>query len=150
MHIKIYLLFLRAPERAFSLDELSNTETGRSRELVIHPALKNMVEKLARQKIGPESFIFMNSKGQPYTYNQVNKIWSRAAKKAGVDINCYAGTRHSVASQMLNNGVPELVVKAVLGHQSLAMTGNYAHPSTETMVEAWSTSATVVKFKKAR
>ncbi|MEE8483078.1 MAG: site-specific integrase, partial [Nitrospinota bacterium] len=137
-------------ERAFSLDELSTTKTGRSRELVMHPELKEMLEKLAKQKIGPETFVFTNSKGKPYTYNQINKIWARAAKKAKVDINCYAGTRHSVASQMLNNGVPELVVKAILGHQSLTMTGNYAHPSTKMMVEAWTTSAKVVEFKKTK
>lgn len=105
---------------------------------------------MVRQKVGPESFIFTNKRGPPYTYNQISSIWAKTAKKAGVNINCYAGTRHSVASQMINNGAPELVVKAILGHQSLSMTEHYAHPSTETMVNAWTTTAKIMELKKGR
>ncbi len=138
-------------ERAFSMNELMPyTKTERSRELIIHPEIRELLKKLVRQKVGPESFIFTNNRGLPYTYNQISSIWAKAAKKAGANINCYAGTRHSVASQMINNGEPELVVKAILGHQSLSMTENYAHPSTETMVKAYTTKAKVMELKRAK
>ena len=34
--------------------------------------------------------------------------WRRAAKRAGVNITCYQGTRHSLISQLLNAGHSEL------------------------------------------
>jgi site-specific recombinase XerD len=56
------------------------------------------------------------------------KILRRACDRAGVkDVHVYAGTRHSVASQAANRGVPVQKIGAVLGHRDLKSTLRYAH-----------------------
>jgi len=43
--------------------------------------------------------------------------WRRAAKRAGVNITCYQGTRHSLISQLLNAGHSEALVRQIAGHR---------------------------------
>lgn len=45
--------------------------------------------------------------------------------------------RHTVGTQMINNGVPQIMVQHYLGHESSEMTSRYAHIHNETMKTAF-------------
>jgi len=65
----------------------------------------------------PEAYVFLNAIGRPYTASGLRKIWQRACKNAEVPyINFYNATRHSIASQAVNAGVPLHNISLALGH----------------------------------
>lgn len=70
----------------------------------------------------PEAFVFTNTMGKPYTSNRLRKIWCKARKKAEVTIKLKNATRHSVASQAVNEGTDLAVVSKALGHSTLEIT----------------------------
>jgi integrase/recombinase XerD len=60
--------------------------------------------------------------------SQVHRIVAAAAKRAGIEGSVSPHwLRHAHASHALDRGVPIHLVRATLGHGSLAVTGRYAH-----------------------
>jgi integrase len=51
-------------------------------------------------------YFFVNPKGeldgQHYVLETMHKIWRKACKKVGEDINMYSGLKHSICSQYIN------------------------------------------------
>ena len=73
-------------------------------------------------------FIFCYGNGKPYGEKKLRRLWHDACEKAGVDkIKLYQGTRHSFASQNVNNGVSLELIGAMMGHVNTATTRKYAH-----------------------
>ena len=72
----------------------------------------------------PEAFVFTNQHGKPHTPNMLRKNWNRYCRKVGVKICLKNATRHSVASQARNRGVPLDVISKALGHSSIQITTN--------------------------
>ena len=75
-------------------------------------------------------FVFCRS-GRAYTSKALNRIWSRAMKKAHQQfkvpmINPYNGLRHSWASQRLNEGYSLDEIARVFGHTTTTMSKRYA------------------------
>jgi len=61
-------------------------------------------------------------------------MWNKARDEAKVKkITLYEGTRHSLASQAINRGVPISTIQKFLRHESSKMTQRYAHLKTETL-----------------
>jgi integrase len=74
----------------------------------------------------PEAFVFTNRFGRPYTHTRLIKKWKSATKKLGLTISLYNGTRHSIASQAINNGVDLNIISKALGHSTTEITKRYA------------------------
>jgi integrase len=86
----------------------------------------------------PEDFVFKKQKGRgkgkPFSESYLRKAWNEARKKAKVqEITLYEGTRHSLASQAINKGVPISTIQKFLRHESPKMTERYAYLKTETL-----------------
>lgn len=62
-----------------------------------------------------------------------SSIWDNVREKIGQSksIRLYDATRHSMASQLVNKGVPLLSVRDLLGHSNTKMTERYAHVDLE-------------------
>jgi integrase len=103
------------------------------RSLPLHPLVKEALQAIPRNIAG---WVF-TFRGQPITQWMASAYWRRAAKKAGVNISCYEGTRHSLASQAINQGCPEGIIGKMLGHKCGASTKRYAKLLTETLKEVW-------------
>lgn len=103
------------------------------RLLPLHPRVVEALKELPRNLTG---WVF-TFRSEPLTQWMASACWRRAAKKAGVKINCYQGTRHSLASQAVNRGVPLNIVGKFLGHKSAASTNRYAKLQTETLKAVW-------------
>ena len=116
--------------RAFSINELRPRKNKRCYYL---PLSSTFNSSILSNKL-PEAFVFTNSAGKPYRGNDLRKIWNRARTKAGINIQLKNATRHSIASQALNKGVPLEVISKALGHSSLEITRQrYASMEVERM-----------------
>lgn len=92
------------------------------RIIPLHPAVCDALTLLLRSLSG---YVFaINNK--PLTGAQIYKTWTRAATKAGIRINLYQGTKHSLGCQLLNSGVREELIQALMGHKDRKSTKRYA------------------------
>jgi len=94
----------------------------------IHPEMYVFLEEKVRNSL-PEAFVFINRDGQPYTKDDVQRVWKNVRKKAklGKELRLYDATRHSFASQLVNQNTTIFKVSRLLGHSSVKMTKKYAH-----------------------
>ena len=98
------------------------TKERNVRYLPLHPEVKDALQKLPRALSG---FVFVLH-GRPISKKTASDSWRRAAERAGVEVTCYEGTRHSLASQAINQGCSERIVGDMLGHNTLKSTRRYA------------------------
>ena len=116
--------------QAFSLKEIRSRKNKKPYYLPLSHdfGINNLKDKL------PEAFVFTNTMGQPYNAQRLRKIWNKTRKKAGVTIQLKNATRHSVASQAVNEGTNLAVVSKALGHSTLEVTrSRYASMEIESM-----------------
>jgi integrase len=106
------------------------------RPLPLHPEVWETLANLPRNIAG---WVF-TYRGEPITQWMASAYWRRAAKKAGVKVSCYEGTRHSLASQAINRGCPDGKISKMLGHKSSASTKRYAKLLTESLKDIWGPS----------
>jgi integrase len=99
------------------------TKEGDIRYLPLHPEVADALKKLPRQLSG---FVF-TYRGKPLHRKVVWETWAKAAKRAGVDINCYQGTKHSLGSQAVNSGVDLEILRRFFGHKDIRSTQRYVH-----------------------
>lgn len=123
-------------EQAFVENELRATKTKNSGLIPLDQEFKKIYLKM--EKGFPEDFVFKKKKGRgkgkPFSESYLRKMWNKARKKAGVEkISLYQGTRHSLASQAINRGVPLNTIQKFLRHESPKMTERYAHIKTESL-----------------
>ncbi|MGA1825909.1 MAG: tyrosine-type recombinase/integrase [bacterium] len=124
------------------------TKTKKQRVLPIDDELRTMLKKINVI----HGFIFLNTKGRPYTEERLATIFRKAKKKAALedDLTLYQWCRHSWASQAINNGASLNLVGAFLGHSAPQTTRKYAHTNLDGLkkVAAIRKKAKVVKIKK--
>lgn len=106
------------------------TKTKRVRKVPLHSESAAELDTLPRAL--HNDFIF-TVKGKPLRKEYVNMTWRRAAKRAGVEVSCYEGTRHSWISQLLNDGASATLVREVVGHQSAKTMDRYKHIKAESL-----------------
>lgn len=106
------------------------TKTKRVRVIPLHPDCALEIETLPRALKCDHVFTL---KGKPLRKEYVNLTWRRAARRAGINVCCYEGTRHSWISQLLNAGAPAELVREVAGHQSARTMDRYKHIKAESL-----------------
>ena len=113
--------------RTFSLNLLREfTKTKKVRVIPLHPETIKELKKLP-QPINKEQFVF-TKKGEPYSESWARNIWNKAKSELEIDdLKLYEGTRHSVASQAYNRGVPLELIGEMLGHTNPKTTKRYSH-----------------------
>jgi site-specific recombinase XerD len=62
-------------------------------------------------------------------------VWQRACAAVGVRAKLYEGTKHSRATDLLLQGVPERVLQALLGHRDARSTRRYARLADSALVD---------------
>ena len=63
--------------------------------------------------------------GQPLTYWQLGKVWQKARKRAGLEEIRMHDLRHTMGTYAGQSGLNAFIVRDLLGHKTLAMTGRY-------------------------
>lgn len=116
----------------FSMNVYREKRKGRNSKSVtipIHPELLAYIKNRVQNNL-PNAYIFVNSRtGNYYSENKLRKLWDKIREIVGLskEIRLYDATRHSFASQLVNQGVSLINVSRLLGHSSIKMTERYAH-----------------------
>ncbi len=119
-------------DSTFSGTEIKNRRKGRGAKpliLPIVPELKPFLKNKIKNSL-PEAFVFINPvNGKPFSAWSLDLMWRKIRKKFNLDkkIRLYDFTRHSLASQLVNEGIPLNLIQKILGHSSSQMTQKYAH-----------------------
>jgi integrase len=121
------------PERGFVL---KGTKSGKERIIVLpHLAREALREHRMRQRReqeqvaewgNPWKLVFTARSGKPLHETTVNVLLARYLKEAGIEPRrTFRMLRHSTASLLAAQGVPEIEVQALLGHASGKTTRKY-------------------------
>jgi integrase len=90
-------------------------------------------------------FVFTTETGDPCDPRNALRAFKVAAARAGLPDAGLHTLRHSAASAMLSHGVPLKVVSEILGHSSIAITGDvYGHVSPDVLRDAIATLGAVL------
>ncbi len=111
---------LMAAEPSGDVILLADTKNGEARAIPAHPKIRHLLR-------------FLPLPGPKIT---IQRAWARACRAAGVDGKTFHDLRHSAASEMVNAGVPEATIGAVLGHRDRRSTRRYTHLRLPTLAEA--------------
>ena len=75
-----------------------------------------------------EGYMFLNSEGNPLKVERLRVYFRRYRKKAGIDDRFIVHSlRHSFATKLVEEGVPLVQVKELLGHSCIRSTMTYVH-----------------------
>jgi site-specific recombinase XerD len=88
--------------------------------------------------IGPRALLFSTLDGRPLAPSYVRTLLPRLAAKAGVAKRVHPhGLRHTLAFELMMEGVPVPIIQRQLGHASLATTQRYLdHIAPREVIEA--------------
>lgn len=95
----------------------------------IHPELQDYITDRVKNNL-PEAFVFVNPRtGNHYSLRTLDRIWGEVREKANLDksMRLYDATRHSFASNLVNNDSTLYKVSKLMGHSTTKMTEKYAH-----------------------
>ena len=111
-------------ERTFSGPIIrETTKQRRKRVIPLSDRASEIVEKHLRDKTGKQ-FLFINpATGRNYVPGGLWKIWTKSSQSG---VTLYEGTRHSFASQLIEQE-DVAYVKELLGHADIRTTQKYLH-----------------------
>jgi succinylglutamate desuccinylase len=82
---------------------VDSTKTNVEHVIPCHPKFEQIALKHIKRQ---GKFFFTNPlarrEGKRYTNESLNRIWKKACKKVGEDIDLYSGLKHSSCSQYIN------------------------------------------------
>jgi integrase len=108
----------------------TSKKTGRKRVVLLVPELVVLCQQLAERF--PDGPLFRNTKGRPWSVKAVIKRFHRLQGKLGIRCIAY-GCRHSFATTLLQTGMADHDVAALLGHVGTTMLHkHYAHLLSDT------------------
>jgi integrase len=119
-------IWIRRTDRRIGGD--AGTKTSRSgRTVSIEPALARVLHEVIAGRDG-EDHVFRRRDGSPWRASQVRYWLGREAERLGLPPLTLHEFRHTAATQMVANQVPDAVIKAMLGHKSIVTTiDTYTH-----------------------
>jgi integrase len=116
-------------QRAISARRLvDSTKTYAEHVIPCHPNFEQIALKHVKKK---GKFFFTNplarKDGKRYTNESLNRIWKKACKQVGEDIDLYSGLKHSSCSQYINEkGMSLTDLQAITDHASIESVRKYA------------------------
>lgn len=106
---------------------------GKGRKDRVTNLSKKMLTQLRNyyKEYKPNKWLFENlDKNAPITTRTLQKVYNRAAKKAGIKKKTtFHSLRHTVATHLLESGVDLRYIQELLGHSSSKTTEIYTHVS---------------------
>ena len=132
--------FINIRVRDFFFDEtmilIYKAKGGKSRYV---PILPDLAQEL-RTHLGDRAtgYLFESNRDLPYSARRVQQIVKEIAEKAKIKKRVYPHLlRHSVATTLLERGMPIEQIQKFLGHSKLETTQVYAESTTEMIKESY-------------
>jgi len=113
---------------------LPNTKNGTDHTVPLSTPALQILRDLPRLEGNPYVFPSPRVEGQPIT--NINKVWRRVRKRAGLEDVWIHDFRRTAASWLAQAGYSELIIKNLLNHTVKGPTGIYARMKTEDLREA--------------
>jgi len=114
---------------------IRESKSGEARYIPLNEVAVAALQKHPKMIDNPYVFYGRNP-GQPMHNGIKNNDWKRYLGEAGIENLKWHDLRHSFASRLVMRGVDLYTVSKLLGHQSLEMTGRYAHLAPEYLKNA--------------
>jgi integrase len=108
---------------------LTETKSGKSRQIPINNRLADVFKEVRRGNQLKSEFVFCDSQGRRFL--EVKRSFASACKRAGVEDFRFHDLRHTFASRLVMKGASLKAVQELLGHADMKMTMRYAHLSHE-------------------
>nr|WP_274518258.1 tyrosine-type recombinase/integrase [Bifidobacterium callitrichos] len=70
----------------------------------------------------PDALVFTSSRGNPLIRETAREAWARALDRVKLSYTNIHSMRHTAATMMARNGVPDLVRKKLIGHADIDTT----------------------------
>lgn len=108
------------------------TEAGRNRIIPIHSKIKPLIEKIYNKNKGQKYLIINESTNKKMTYDTYKKRFEQFMEENKMKHTAY-DTRHTFATECSSVGIPDVIIKRLLGHSlSNDVTNNvYIHKTIE-------------------
>jgi integrase/recombinase XerD len=101
---------------------------GKTRNVLLPMSIYREVSQLRKSAIPDDPVFRSRKKGGHLDGSQVRRLVARAGKDAGLEVEISPhDLRHAHASHSSDSGAPLHLVRATLGHSSIATTGRYLH-----------------------
>ncbi len=107
---------------------LRTSKNGRGRSISMNEGVSAALQGLVSYTPGDsrsESFVFCNGQGKHRT--SIRNAFLTALERAGIKDFHFHDLRHTFASHLVSAGEDIMVIKELLGHETLQMTMRYAH-----------------------
>jgi integrase len=101
--------------------QASNAKSGRSRTIPLTPAAQAAIKRQ------PKRSVWVFSQPDGLRVLDVRTAMRNACARAGIEPITPHVLRHTCASWLVQRGVPIYLVRAMLGHSTIAVTERYAH-----------------------
>lgn len=125
---------------------LTETKSGKSRQIPINDRLAEVFKEVRRENQLKSPHVFADSQGK--RFYEVKKSFAKACRKAGIEDFRFHDLRHTFASHLVMKGVSLKAVQELLGHADLTMTMRYAHLSKAHLQEAVAVLNNLGTFQK--
>ena len=111
--------------------EVLETKSGKSRRIPISETLMEVFNELPKDS----EYVFINKQtGEPYT--DIHKSFTTALEIAKIENFRFHDLRHTVATRMVEKGIPLPVVQEIMGHAKISTTMRYTHVVPKQKLEA--------------
>ncbi len=108
-------------------------KTNKYMDMPCTQMLYDYIERTPKENRKGNVFINPRTKRPPKT---IRRAWKTAKEKAGIKNFRFHDLRHTVASRLVNAGVPLPTVKKVMTHSDISTTMRYVHTPDEEMFKA--------------
>lgn len=115
---------------------IEHAKGGKSRYIPILPELaQELKTHVGNRQTG---YLFETNRHLPYSTRRVQQIVKQTAEQANITKRVYPHLlRHSVASTLLEKGMPLENIQKFLGHEKLETTQIYAESTTEMIKDSF-------------
>ena len=112
----------------------THTKNQTSRRIPINSVLRQVLI-LRKLKVGSSCFVFPSKDSSTGHLVNISKLFNKAKRDAGLENLRLHDIRHTVATRLIESGMPIHTVSKLLGHSSVKITERYSHPE-ETVKKA--------------
>jgi integrase len=126
---------------------IETTKNGDPRILPLDDELWALIERRHRARV--LSPLVFHRYGHRLRDRTANRKFQAAARRAGFDGLRFHDLRRAAITNMVDAGVPDLVVMAISGHRSLGMLKRYFIKNTQRMAEALAATRAYVAARQA-
>ena len=108
-------------------------KTGRTKTVPLTPTAMEVMKAKAKVRRIHSTLVFPSAKGTRMSNRNLERAFTKAMKKAGIEAFRFHDLRHTFASRLAMAGKDLYVIQRLLGHREPRMVQRYAHHSIESL-----------------